>query len=163
MSSNNDLLLALRLIAEDMANLLKATIEDDNIGWNNKTGTNTLKNSNLANTIKYHLVEGDNPSIDVMVNDYIQYIERGRHVHHSPKVPIDALKDWVKRKLHKQPTNQLLFAIQQSIYNKGIRPRPIMHYWFEAIDKEWNKTYGDIIFESLTTNLDKLLGDANIN
>lgn len=154
---NTHIIEALEMIAEDMASLLRLTIEDDEVGWNNKTNTNTLKDSNLAKQLKHKLVMNDNPVVEIWVNDYIEYIERGRHIHHSPKVPIDALADWVVRKLHKQPTNQLLFAIQQAIYDQGIRPRPIIYYWQEQLDKEWDRTYSNLIFETLTENLDKLL------
>lgn len=152
-----DIVLALQMIAQDMADLLVATIEDPDIGWNNKTGNNTLQNSNLVKTINHKIGTIDNPVVEIYVNDYIEYIERGRHIHHTPRVPIQALADWVQRKLHKQPTNQLLYAIQQSIYNQGIRPRPIIYYWLEQIDKEWDKTYADLIFNTLTEKLDKLL------
>lgn len=154
---NTHIIEALEMIAEDMASLLRLTIEDDEVGWNNKTNTNTLKHSNLAKQLKHKLVMNDNPVVEIWVNDYIEYIERGRHIHHSPRVPIDALADWVQRKLHKQPTNQLLFAIQQAIYDQGIRPRPIIYYWQERLDKEWDRTYSNLIFETLTENLDKLL------
>jgi hypothetical protein len=147
----------LAMIAEDMANLLITTIEDPDVGWNNKTGTNTLKNSNLVKTIKHKVGTIDNPVVEIYVNDYIEYIERGRHIHHTPRVPLDALADWVSRKLHKQPTNKLLYAIQQSIYQKGIRPRPIIYYWMQQIDKEWDRTYADLIFDTLTKDLDKIL------
>lgn len=157
MSNKENIIEAIEMIAEDMANLLRLTIEDDEVGWNNKTGTNTLKGSNLAKSLKHNLIMNDDPVVEIWVNDYIEYIERGRHIHHSPKVPIDALADWVVRKLHKQPTNQLLFAIQQAIYDQGIRPRPIIYYWEEQLDKEWDRTYSKLIFETLTENLDKLL------
>lgn len=154
---NTHIIEALEMIAEDMARLLQMTIEDDEVGWNNKTNTNTLRDSNLAKQLKHNLVMNDDPVVEIWVNDYIEYIERGRHIHHSPKVPIDALADWVQRKLHKQPTNQLLFAIQQAIYDQGIRPRPIIYYWQEQLNKEWDRTYSNLIFETLTENLDKLL------
>lgn len=152
-----DIVLALQMIAQDMADLLVATIEDPDIGLNNKTGTNTLKDSNLVKTINHKIGTIDNPVVEIYVNDYIEYIERGRHIHHTPKVPLDALADWVQRKLHKQPTNKLLYAIQQSIYQKGIRPRPIIYYWMQEIDKEWDRTYADLIFNTLTKDLDKIL------
>ena len=152
-----DIVVALQMIAQDMADLLVATIEDPDIGWNNKTNTNTLKDSNLVKTIKHKIGTIDNPVVEIYVNNYIEYIERGRHIHHTPKVPLDALADWVQRKLHKQPTNKLLYAIQQSIYLKGIRPRPIIYYWMQQIDKEWDRTYADLIFDTLTKDLDKIL------
>ena len=152
-----DIVVALQMIAQDMADLLVATIEDPDIGWNNKTGTNTLKDSNLVKTINHKIGTIDNPVVEIYVNDYIEYIERGRHIHHTPRVPIDALADWVQRKLHKQPTNKLLYAIQQSIYQKGIRPRPIIYYWMQEIDKEWDRTDADLIFDTLTKDLDKIL------
>lgn len=156
MAVQEDIKLVFQLIAEDMADLLKRTIESDDVGWHNKTGKNTLKDSNLAQTIKYELDMSDNPVVHVFVNDYISYVERGRSQHHTPRVPIDALADWVRRKLHKQPTNALLFAIQQSIYQKGIRPRPIIYYWMEEMDKAWDSTYSGLIYEALTKDLDKI-------
>lgn len=155
MDIKQDIMDVMALIAQDMAELLQATIEGD-AGWNNKTGTNTLKNSNLSKTIKHKVGTIDNPVVEIYVNDYIEYIERGRHIHHTPRVPIDALADWVRRKIHKQPTNQLLYAIQQSIYDHGIRPRPIIYYWMEQLDKEWDRTYSDLIFNTLTESLDKI-------
>lgn len=144
----------LEAIAEDIIELVQTILSSDEVGMNIKVGKNTLKDSNLYNDIETKVDESGNPIIYLMLNHYVEYIERGRERYKEPKVPIDALRDWALRK--GIPTdNSTLFAIQTSIYNIGIRPRPILHYVFEELDKLFEKEYFDKLFEAIITELNE--------
>lgn len=100
----------------------------------------SLTNSNLYNDITYQILE--NPSgIQFNIPDYAIYVEAGRKAF-SKKVPIAALIRWMKRKnIALGNKNSVAYAIQQSIYKNGIKPRPFIKNSLEAlnfipIDKE---------------------------
>lgn len=141
-------------IAEDIIELVQGVLANDEVGNNIKVGRNTLVNSNLYDTLNTKVDEEGNPIIYLFMNDYIGYIERGRERYRKPKVPIDALRDWAMRK--NIPTdNSTLFAIQNSIFKLGIRPRPIMYYVFEELDNLFEKEYFDKLFEAIISELNE--------
>lgn len=143
----------LEAIAEDITQLVQTVLSSDEVGMNLKVGKNTLKDSNLYNEIETKVDENGNPIIYLMLNHYVDYIERGRERYKNPKVPIDALRDWALRK-GIGTDNSTLFAIQTSIYNLGIRPRPILYYVFEELDTLLEKEYFDKLFEAIITELE---------
>ena len=140
----------LQHIADDIVFVFQCVLCMDEVGMNDKVGKNTLLYSNLYNDL---YAKVDSPFIDIVVNSYIEYIERGRKKYtkkYTKKVPIDVLRKWAKRK--GIPTdNSTLYAIQQSIYLYGIKPRPIMEYvWREVdnnIDEIFSVLYDEIIKE----------------
>lgn len=138
-------------IATEIKDILTLIFADFSISENIKVKKNTLQHSAVDRTKE---VRFKSPFFELIVNDYISYIERGRERWHRPKVPIDALRDWAREKLGKTD-NGTLFAVQQSIYKLGIRPRPIFHYFWERLDKKWDERFSDKIFEIITKELDK--------
>lgn len=142
----------LQAIADDILTIVKAVFADNDISENIKVHKNTLVNSHIDKDTIVNLRNENNPMIDIILNQYIEYIERGRERWHTPKVPWDALRDWAREKLGKAD-NTTLYFVQKSIYEKGIRPRPILHYVFEEIDKKWNNNWGDDLFQSIIKDL----------
>ena len=132
----------LESISNDIVEIVQMVLADDDIGENIKVKKNTLKDSELAKSVAAKL-DADNCIINLLINQYIEYIERGRERYHTPKVPIDALRNWALKKLGKAD-NETLFKIQNSIFQFGIRPRPIMYYVFEKIDQLMADKFDDL-------------------
>lgn len=146
---DKNIIYAFNALANDILSLFKQVLESD-VGINRKTGENTLKGSRLANTA---IVQSDVPFINLIVNDYIEFIEKGcKRKEYAPE--IEELRDWARRK-GIPSTNEVLHAIQYAIWRDGIMGRPIMKTFYSLLDKEWNKSYSNILFESIITNLTK--------
>ena len=116
----------------------------------NVKSNTTLEFSNLDNTAK---VEENDFQFNLFYNDYLQYIESGSKPR-ARKVPIMPLIDWMKRK-HISDDNRVAYAIRESIYQLGIKPRPLLEPFGEMLDDKWEKYWSDIIFEKITEQLDK--------
>lgn len=112
---------------------------------------NALKNVNLEDSNLYKELKVEvNDSSDifkVLYNDYLEYIELGRKPK-TKKVPIKDLRDWAKRK-NINTDNSILYAIQQSIYMKGIPARPILINVDKNIDMQWMNKWSDDIFQEI--------------
>ena len=137
----------LQHIANDIVEIFRVVLDMDEVGMNDKVGKNTLTGSNLQRQL---YAQVDSPFIDIVVNSYIEYVERGRPKY-TKKVPIDALRTWAKRK--GIPTdNKTLYAIQQSIYLYGIKPRPIMVYVWREIENNLDEIFS-VLFEEIIKDL----------
>lgn len=143
-------------IANELVLLVKLVMESPET-INVKTNTNTLKDSNIYKDIETKIDLNNEPIINLFLNYYIDYIERGREQFHRPMVPIDALRDWARRKLGNDD-NSTLFAVQQSIFKFGIHARQIMPYVFNNFDDNWSSN-ADKLFNSIMEELDKYFKD----
>lgn len=138
---------------KDEIHILFQLILESEYGINAKVGRNTLADSRLHNTSK---VEVKDFTFTLLYNDYLEFIESGRKPK-ARKVPIDALRDWARRK--GLPTNNsVLYAIQQSIYIKGIPPRPLINPFTEEIDNQWNE-WSEQLFNAITSVLDDIFNN----
>lgn len=136
-------------IKEDVLALFQLILESD-YGWNNKVNKNTLHDSKLYEDASVNMTRDFR--INLFYNDYLEYIERGRPIE-APKVPVKALFEWARRK--GLPTdNQFIYAVRESIYKKGIRPRPILKPFSDEMDKLWDD-WSEQLFQAITNNLDK--------
>lgn len=88
----------------------------------------------------------------VIYNDYLDYIDSGRRPK-AKRVPIRDLIAWCKKK-GLPSDNNTVYAIQQSIYNKGIPSKPIFDYINRSVDVKWDKEWADELFNEIT---DKIL------
>lgn len=156
MSVIDDVRIAMSEIAEDVKAVLHIVLESDK-GINEKVGVNTLVGSNLYNEIKT-MVGEDIEVVLLFVNDYIDYIERGRQSGTWP--PPHIIAAWCQRK-GIPSDNSTVFLICRSIYEKGIAPRPIFDgadgAW-EVMDKHWEE-WADNLFEAITNELDKFFNE----
>lgn len=135
---------AIKEIAYEYLALFRSIIKE-------KVGSNT----DIAEDANVEINENnDGFLIDLNINDYIEYIENGRRKH-VRRVPIDELRDWARKRGIKTD-NSTLFAIQQSIYNEGIKGKNIMTDFFDNIDKNIDSQF-DKIFEALNIELDKII------
>lgn len=136
-------------IAKDILALWQKVLATD-IGINKKTRINTLSDSNLSKDI---YIDSNLSTILFNYNDYAEYIESGRKPH-ARKVPIDALREWAKEK-GISTDNNVLYAIREAIYRDGISPRPIFSVFEEMLDKNWDETYAEYLFITITEHLEK--------
>lgn len=140
---------AFNALAEDILSLFQQVLSS-NVGINRKVGKNTLKDSRLARTA---IIKAEAPFINLIVNDYIEQIENGvKKKKYAPE--IYELREWARRK--GIPTsNNVLRAIQYSIWRDGITGRPIMKTFYNLLDKEWNSSYSVMLFNEIINNLTK--------
>lgn len=133
--------------------LFELILEDDTISINKKVNLNTLIDSNLYKDIK---VERSEFTFILYYNFYGDYIESGRKPF-ARKVPINAIIEWMRRKNISNDI-RVAYAIRESIFKQGIKPRPILSTFDKEID-ELVLEYMDKIFDALTIELDKYFSD----
>ena len=137
-------------------------IMNSDMGINSKTGTNTLKDSNLYKQMDMK-VYPDREMVEVLINSYAEYVDMGRMSHAEVKTgnfkpmknsgfpPLDVLRDWAQRK--GIPTdNRTLYLIGRSIAINGIRPRPVFSYAWRDLE-EMLPEYLDKLFEAIIGDL----------
>ena len=90
---------------------------------------------------------------DIILNDYLTFIESGRRKG-AKMPPVEPIVRWCKSK-GISTDNSTIFLIRRAISRDGIRPRPIMQYVFDEIDREWNDGLVDEIFNKIMEEIDK--------
>ena len=154
MSSTQDtqLKIALKLIADALVDSLRVALAAQDLD-------NTKLQESIEATIK-----GEDTIISYMA-EYGQWVVSGRRKF-VKKVPIAALLDWIKikgispRSLNgTKPisTNQLAFAIQNTIFKNGIKGRDFIT---PAIDDDFLGLAESLILEALEEEFDKVLATA---
>ena len=132
------------------------------MGINQKTGTNTLKDSNLYKQMDMK-VYPDRAMVEVLINSYAEYVDMGRMSHAEVKTgkftpmknsgfpPLNVLRDWAQRK--GIPTdNRTLYLIGRSIAINGIRPRPVFSYAWRDLE-DILPEYLDNLFDAIISEL----------
>lgn len=138
-------------IAKDILTIVRAVMASD-VGINSKTGTNTLRDSDIYRQLKVLASNDGDLVYDLMVNQYIDYIENGRRAG-AKWPPVEPIVNWCRKK--GIPTdNSTVFLIRRSIAENGIKPRKIFDEAFrqmdKAFDEKWSETLYDKIIENLT-------------
>lgn len=142
-----------RSFARDLVSIVEEVMSS-NVGINPKVGHNTLADSDLFKQLKVVVRNDGDLVFDIMLNDYIQFIESGRRAG-AKFPPIQPIVNWAKK--HGIPTdNSTIFLIRRAISRDGIRPRPIMVHVFNEIDREWeNGHISDQLFNDIMEIIDK--------
>ena len=118
----------------------------------NKKGINTIAPDSKIFKEMYAKASG-NIVIQLLLNDYVQYIESGRKAG-SKFPPIQPIVQWAKKR--GIPTdNSTIFLIRRAISEDGIRPRPFMYKVLETIDKKWDGEWSSELFNELTKIIDE--------
>ena len=118
----------------------------------NKKGINTIAPKSDIFKQMYAKASG-NIVIQLLLNDYVQYIESGRKAG-SKFPPIQPIVQWAKKR--GIPTdNSTIFLIRRAIAEDGIRPRPFMYKVLETIDKKWDGEWSSELFNELTKIIDE--------
>ena len=131
---------------------ITADIMASSVMVNNKVGRNTIApNSDIFKEM-YAKASG-NIVIELLLNDYVQYIESGRKKG-SKFPPIEAIRQWAKNKLGKED-NLTIYKIRSAIVRDGIKPRPFMYKVLNTIDKKWDGEWSSELFQELTKIIDE--------
>lgn len=140
-----------KAFAEDVMNIT-ADIMASNMLVNNKVGRNTIApDSNIFKEM-YAKASG-NIVIELLLNDYVQYIESGRKAG-SKFPPLEPIVQWAKKRGIKTD-NSTMFLIRRAIAEDGIKPRPFMYKVLNTIDKKWKGEWSSEIFNELTKIIDE--------
>ena len=140
-----------KAFAEDIMNIT-ADIMASSMLVNDKVGRNTISpNSDIFKEM-YAKASG-NIVIQLLLNDYVQYIESGRKAG-SKFPPIQPIVQWAKKR--NIPTdNSTIFLIRRAIAEDGIKPRPFMYKVLKTIDKKWDGEWPSELFNELTKIIDE--------
>ena len=140
-------------IGRDIVALAQFVIDNDSVGVNKKAGKNTLRDSLLIRDVDSRVSfggNGDNVVIEVLFNNYIDYIEQGRRPGTMP--PVSALKEWAQSR--GIPTdNGTLFAIANAVKRDGIEGRPILATLEREIENSFENDWADKLFDAMTAEL----------
>lgn len=96
----------------------------------------------------------DNSTLSLIAEDYFNYYANGRRAG-ARKVPISALLKWIKRYKIKGrgkngqfvSDNSLAFAIQNSIYRKGVKSKGWVYGWLDDAAKLTEDLIGEKTLE----------------
>lgn len=136
----------------DIAKIVRMVMES-NIGINSKTGGNTLSQSDIYRQLSVISTSDGDLVFDIMLNDYITYIESGRRKG-ANMPPVEPIVRWARK--HGIPTdNSTIYLIRRAISRDGIKPRPIMAKVFEELDNSWDDGWSDRLFKIIIEQLDK--------
>lgn len=149
---NEALKMVAEAIANDIAKLAQAILEDHSIATNEKTGTNTLANSRLRETISVSADNSDDVVIHVLFANYIDFIEKGREPRRGKKPPVSVLESWAKNR--GIPTdNGTLYAIAYAIWRDGYAGRPILATLETKIEQHFEEEWAEDIFNALFSSI----------
>lgn len=129
-------------------------ILQSSVGINTKVNKNTLEKSRLGKDAHTAVKEDENDVIaELLVNDYIQYIESGRRKG-AKFPPVAPIVQWCRR--NGIPTdNSTIFLIRRAISRDGVPARTIMTYVYDIMDNEMETDFYDRLFETITDELNK--------
>lgn len=147
----DNITLLAKAFAEDVMTIT-ADIMASSMLVNDKVGRNTIAPDSKIFKEMYAKASG-NIVIQLLLNDYVQYIESGRKAG-SKLPPIQPIVQWAKKR--GIPTdNSTIFLIRRAIAEDGIRPRPFMYKVLETIDKKWEGEWSSDLFNELTKIIDE--------
>ena len=150
-----DLYNALDTIAKEAKAILMSVLASEK-GVNTKVGVNTLVDGRIFQEIDVNTE--DLEVVNLLVNDYIQYIESGRKPGSYP--PPNVIAEWCQRR-GIPSDNSTVFLICRSIYENGIPARPIFDgnggVW-EEIEREWS-VWSELIFNTIMQHLSEEFND----
>ena len=137
--------------SKDLMQLVRMVMES-NVGINQKVGRNTLTSSQIYKTLSVRTTNDGDLIFDIILNDYIQFIESGRRKG-AKFPPVEPIVRWARSR--GIPTdNSTIFLIRRAISRDGIKPRPIMQYVFEEVDREWDDGLADELFNKIMEMID---------
>ena len=138
--------------SKDIMALVRMVMES-NVGINPKTGSNTLVNSQIYNTLSVKATNDGDLIFDIILNDYLVYIESGRRKG-AKMPPVEPIVRWARSR--GIPTdNSTIYLIRRAISRDGIKARPFMAYVMDEIDREWDNNVADELFNKIMEEIDK--------
>lgn len=138
--------------SKDLMQLVRMVMES-NVGINQKVGRNTLTSSQIYKTLSVKATNDGDLIFDIVLNDYIQFIESGRRKG-AKFPPVEPIVRWARSR--GIPTdNSTIFLIRRAISRDGVKARPILQYVFEEIDYLWEHELSDKLFETILSEVNK--------
>lgn len=137
---------------KDIAALVRMVM-DSNVGVNQKVGRNTLSDSDIYRTLSVRATNDGDLVMDIVLNDYIQYIESGRRKG-AKFPPVEPIVRWCKEK-GIPSDNSTIFLIRRAIARDGIAPKPIMAKVFDELDRAWDNEWSDKLFDIIMETINK--------
>ena len=134
---------AFKKLAETVKTVIKASMVENGIA----------EDSHIVEDLKTEAVGMD--LVRVLIHDYYAYINNGSHYTQYPP-PIDAIRAWCEEKLH-TTDNNVVFAVREAIFKRGLKARPFMGDIISAIDDLY-ESFGDEVFEIFCEEIDKMMG-----
>lgn len=138
---------AAEVIAADTIRLAQRAI-DEALG---QGGRDSRLKDSLLTQIN---VSPDSVVVNLLMDNYVNYIDQGRKPRSGKLVPIDQLRDWALD-AGIDADNGTLYAISQAIWRDGIAPRPILakieQYADEAFEDRWADLLMDAVIDDLVT------------
>lgn len=119
---------------EELANEMKKILRDriEQYGTNPRTGTNTLKGSELEKSIEILPFKN---GVKLTINSYWMFVARGweRTGNYNGTFVqfVNNVNDWVRRKgirMGNMTQTQIVWAVVMNIWHYGIKARPFMVY-----------------------------------
>lgn len=142
----------IKAIANDILSIARMILESNNL-INEKVGRNTIApDSELYKTLQVKATNDGDIVFDLMLNDYLVFIESGRRAG-AKFPPVEPIVKWARKR--GIPTdNSTIYLIRRAISRDGIRPRPFMSYIFEELDERWDDNWADSIFDKIMEQID---------
>lgn len=140
--------------SKDLMTLVRMVMES-NVGINSKAKPprNTLIDSNIYKTLSVKATNDGDLIFDIILNDYLVFIESGRRKG-AKFPPVEPIVKWARSR--GIPTdNSTIFLIRRAISRDGIKPRPFMAHVLEEIDREWDDSLADELFNKIISEIDK--------
>ena len=142
----------IKAIANDILSIARMILESNNL-INEKVVRNTIApDSELYKTLQVKATNDGDIVFDLMLNDYLVFIESGRRAG-AKFPPVEPIVKWARKR--GIPTdNSTIYLIRRAISRDGIRPRPFMAYIFEEMDERWDDNWADSIFDKIMEQID---------
>ena len=134
---------AFKKLAETVKTVIKTSMVENGID----------ENSHIVEDLKTEAVGMD--LVKVLIHDYYTYIESGSHYTQYPP-PLEAIRAWCEEKLN-TTDNNVVFAVREAIFKRGLKARPFMGDIISAIDDLY-ESFGDEVFEIFCEEIDKMMG-----
>lgn len=116
-------------------------------------------NSELVKSVE---VFTDNNTIDIRMNNYAIYLDRGRKAL-MKKIPFSVIYRWVlknKIKFNDKTYIQTAYMIRNSIFKKGIRPRNFLKVIQEDVERLVSFNINDRVISQFEDNLENIFANA---
>ena len=153
---NTDIAKIIKEFAQDVIKEARKIMDSD-VGINSKTGTNTLKGSDLYKQIDWSFrEEGNDIIIDTLFNFYIVYVEWDRPPGYGKMPPIDTIVKWLKKKnivQNNKNIRSVAFLIARAIQRDGWKGRPIFATLFDNVGNKWENEWSEKLFDQIIKDL----------
>lgn len=142
--NTSNLVKVVEAIAADILALAQEVLRD-----------NSLQDSHLYKNMSVQVDSGYEPVVvSLLLDNYAEYLEKGRKPATGKKPPIDALREWALAR-NIPADNPTLWAISTAIQRDGYEARPILAALEQQVETYFEREWADKLFDALTEGLMK--------